>query len=298
MRHLVKNKDERLGLIFGFIAVMGFSITLPATRVAVTYIDPVLVGLGRSFVVALPALLLILFLKVSIPSKRQWLSLLIVMFGVVICFPWLTSLAMQNVSGAEGGIAVSMIPLFTAISGALILGQRPSIAFWMIAILGSMLVLVYLWLSKSGDVQPSELILFGASIVCAVGYAEGAKLARDMGGLAVISWALILSIPFTAVPLTYTLLNYNLDEIWQVPWQAWVGFLYISIISQWFAFVFWYRGLALGGIVRVSQVQLIQPFLTMVFSSVLLGESLTLLMILFAIAVVTTVAIGRRMTVY
>jgi len=287
-----------MGLMFGFTAVIAFSLTLPATRLAVTYIDPTLVGLGRSLVVALPALLLLFLLKISLPTKRQWLSLLVVMFGVVICFPWLTSLAMQNVSGAQGGIAVSMIPLFTAISGAVLLGQRPSIGFWLMAALGSILVLVYLFLSKSGAIQSSELILFGASIVCAVGYAEGGRLARDIGGIAVISWALVLSIPFTVVPLTYRWINYDFNDLWQIPWQAWAGFLYISIVSQWIAFIFWYRGLAIGGVVRVSQVQLIQPFLTMVFSSVLLGESITLLMMFFAIAVVTTVAIGRRMAAY
>ena len=296
-------KNELFGLIFGFLAVAGFSVTLPATRIAVSYIDPILVGLGRSLIVVIPAVLLLYWMKSPVPTRKQWWSITIVMFGVVFSFPLLTSIAMQNISGAQGGIVVSVLPLFTAIAGALLLKQRPSYSFWLMALLGSALVLIYLLWSRQGQLQSSELILLGASVLCAIGYAEGGKLAREMGGVAVISWAIVLSVPFTVIPVFYTWQSDNSGEsFWvivrQIPWKAWMGFIYIGFISQWIAFIFWYRGLALGGIVRVSQIQLIQPFLTLLVSAMLLGESITLIMLLFAVAVVITVAIGRNMPVH
>ncbi len=298
-----ENNDEISGLLLGFIAIVGFSVTLPATRIAVNSIDPVLVGPGRSLLALIPALIILYVLKIPLPTRKQALELSLVSLGVVICFPWLTSIAMQNISGAQGGIVVSVLPLFTAISGALLLKQRPSAEFWFMALLGSALVLIYLFWSQQGKIQSSELILLLASVLCAIGYAQGGKLAQEMGGVAVISWAIIFSAPFSIVPVIYIWQgDMNTQELWSrlssIPWQAWSGFIYISFISQWLAFIFWYRGLALGGVVRVSQVQLVQPFLTFLVSALLLDESITILMMLFAMAVVITVAIGRKMPVY
>ena len=289
-----ESHNELYGLLLGFLAIAAFSLTLPATRLAVAYLDPTVVGLGRSLFVAPPALLLIFWMKIPLPTGRQLLSLLVVMMGVVIGFPWLISVAMQNVSGARGGIVVSVLPLFTAIAGALLLRQRPSVGFWLMALLGSALVLIYIFFSHQGQFQLGELILLGASVLCAIGYAEGGRLAREIGGIAVISWALVLSVPFSLLPVAETWTNDALNA----PWQAWLSFLYVSLISQWIAFMFWYRGLALGGVVRVSQVQLLQPFLTLLAAALLLGESITLLMMLFATAVIITVAVGRKMPIY
>ncbi len=293
---------ENKGMILGFIAIACFSITLPATRLAVLYIDPVLVGLGRSLLVAIPAFMVILWLKIPAPNRRQWRSIIIVMLGIVIGFPLLTSLSMQKVSGAQGGIVVSMLPLFTAIIGALMLKQRLSSGFWLMTLLGSSLVLFYLLWGRQHELKSSEWILFGASIICAVGYAEGGKLAKEIGGIAVISWALVVSLPFTLISLLFILRNYQVAELWQaalqIPAGSWLGFLYISIISQWLAFMFWYKGLAMGGVIRVSQIQLLQPFLTLLVSMIMLGEHISLRMILFAIAVVITVAVGRKMPIY
>lgn len=293
------NNKELSGLFLGFLAIACFSVTLPATRLAVGSLDPTFVGLGRSLLAAVPALILIYGLKIALPTRRQWWDITIVMLGVVISFPWLTSMAMQNVSGAQGGIVVSMLPLFTAIAGALLLRQRPSAGFWLMAILGSSLVIIYLLWSRQGQLQSSELILLGASILCAIGYAQGGKLAGEIGGVAVICWAIVLSVPFTIIPVAFTWENIQINDAQQmINWQAWAGFIYVSFISQWLAFIFWYRGLALGGVIRVSQVQLIQPFLTLFVAALLLGESISFLMIVFCAAVVLSVAIGRRMPVY
>lgn len=290
----VNHRNENYGLILGFLAISAFSVTLPATRLAVFHIDPVFVGLGRSLFIAFPALLLLYWIKAPLPKGKQWLSLLLISAGVVLGFPLLTSIAMQTTGGAQGGIVVSVLPLFTAIAGAIMTGQKPSPGFWVMAILGSTLVFIYLLLMGQGQLSQGSLILLGASVLCAIGYAEGAKLSRELGGIEVISWALIVSMPFSIAPVIY---NWP-ENIQLIPWQAWGAFLYISIISQWFAFMAWYHGLALGGVVRVSQIQLLQPFLTLFVAAMLLGESITLLMLLFSAAVVFTVAVGKRMPVY
>ncbi|VAW56990.1 Permease of the drug/metabolite transporter (DMT) superfamily [hydrothermal vent metagenome] len=290
------------GMLLGFLAIICFSGTFPATRLAVMHLDPMLVGLGRSLFVAGPALLFLRIAKFPLPSNRQWKSLVIVMLGIVIGFPWLTSLAMQNMQAGQGGIVASMIPLFTAIAAALRLRQRPSMGFWLMALLGSGLVLIYLLWGQQGGLQESELILLGASVVCAVGYAEGGKLAREMGGIAVISWALVLSVPLSLLLIMIYLKDAQLSELWQsvnhAPLSSWIGFFYTSVISQWVGFMFWYKGLALGGVIRVSQTQLLQPFLTLWVSMLLLNEQVTLHMLFFAVAVVLTVAIGRKMPIY
>ncbi len=283
------------GLIFGLLAIIGFSATLPATRLAVSAIDPALVGPGRALVAAIPSLLLLLWLKTPLPTRKQWPDIAIVSLSVVIGFPWLTSIAMQNVSGAQAGIIVSILPLFTAIAGALLLKQRPSAGFWLMSLLGSALVIIYLLWSRQGQLQRSELILLGASVICAMGYAVGGRLARKIGGVSVICQALVLSMPFSLAWVIYTWAKTDINELAAVPWQAWSGFIYISLISQWLAFMLWYRGLALGGVVRVSQIQLVQPFLTLFISAFLLDETITALMAVFAGAVVISVAIGRRM---
>lgn len=167
------------------------------------------------------------------------------------------------------------------------------------AILGSSLVMVYLLWSRHGQLQSSEFILLGGSMLCAIGYAQGGKLAGEIGGIAVICWAIVLSVPFTIIPVAFSWESIQVNDGQLVThWQAWAGFIYVSFISQWLAFIFWYRGLALGGVIRVSQVQLIQPFLTLFVAALLLGESISFLMIVFCAAVVLSVAIGRRMPVY
>ena len=290
--------DQFTGMTLGFLAICGFSVTLPATKMAVEYLEPALVGPGRTLIAAIPAIILLLWSRPPLPTRRQWFSLFIVMLGVVIGFPWLTSLAMQSVNGAQGGIIVSVLPLFTAIAGALIIGYRPSTGFWLMSILGSSLVFVYLLLEgafqQQAGFQSGELILLGASVLCAIGYAEGGRLSKELGGVSVISWALVISVPFSIIFAA----NSWSDVSFVAPWQAWAGFIYISLISQWLAFIFWYKGLALGGVVRVSQVQLLQPFLTLLVAALVLDETIDLLMMVFAAAVVMSIMISRKMPVH
>ncbi len=285
--------QEWLGLGLGVLAIACFSVTLPVTRIGVAQMDSTVFGLGRSLLVFFPALLTLWWLRLPLPNLRQLKSLIVVALGVVIGFPWLSALAMESVSGAQAGIIVAVLPLFTAVAGAVLARQRPSIGFWLMGLLGSTLVLWFVWDGKSGGFSQGDLVLLLASVFCAIGYAAGGQLAKEIGSIAVISWALILSAPFSLLILVWITPEQSFDFTWQV----WASFIYVALVSQWLAFMFWYQGLALGGVVRVSQVQLLQPFLTLCVSAWLLNEIISSEIIWFALAVVLTVAVGRKMQV-
>jgi drug/metabolite transporter (DMT)-like permease len=288
---------ETKGMLLGAIGVAMFSLTLPFTRMAVAELNPVFVALGRAVVAAVCASLLLWWLRAPRPTRAQRKGLAIVALGVVVGFPVFSSVAMHYVPASHGAIVLGILPLVTALFGALRFGERPSSGFWIAAVAGSVLVVVFA-MTDTGEAgqagvrfQWADLALFAAVIAAAMGYAEGARLSQTMGGQQVISWALVLSMP-VVLPLA----------VW-LGWQygvtaslrAWTGFAYVSLFSMFIGFFFWYKGLALGGIARVGQVQLIAPFLTLVGAALILGESLKASNILFAIAIIAVVAIGRRM---
>jgi drug/metabolite transporter (DMT)-like permease len=284
---------ETKGMWLGALGIATFSLTLPFTRIAVLEIDPVLVALGRAVVAAVCSALLLWWKSAPLPTAAQVKSLLITAAGVVVGFPVFMSVAMYYVPASHGAIVLGILPLTTALFGALRFGERPSIGFWIAAIFGSGLVVAFALQQGGGHLHLADLALFAAVIAAAMGYAEGASLAQTMDGQYVISWALVLSMPIV-LPVTIALLwHYGMHAS---P-MAWVSFAYVSFISMFFGFFFWYRGLALGGIARVGQVQLIQPFLTLLGAALLLGEELVLSNFLFAIAIIAVVAIGRKMTI-
>jgi drug/metabolite transporter (DMT)-like permease len=227
------------------------------------------------------------------PTAAQWKSLAITALGVVIGFPVFSSLAMRFVPASHGAIVLGILPLATAMFGALRFGERPSTGFWLAAVAGSAVVVGFALQQGGGGLQLADLALFAAVLAAAMGYAEGGRLAQSMGGQQVISWALVLSMPLL-LPLTVWLgLHYGIAAS---P-RAWAGFAYVSVFSMFIGFFFWYKGLALGGIARVGQVQLLQPFLTLIGAALILGESLQTGNIVFAVAIIVIVAIGRRMSI-
>jgi drug/metabolite transporter (DMT)-like permease len=278
------------GLIFGFIGVLCFSFTLPATRLAVAGLDPVIVGLGRALVAACLAAPLLIVTRQKLPEKHQWLSILIVMIGVIVGFPMLTALAMRLVPASHGAVVLGLLPFATAIAGAIRTHERPSTLFWLASASGSIAVVAYALSMGGGSFHLADFALLGAVILAALGYAEGARLARDLGGWQVICWALLLSVPFLIGPVCF--------EIWQhglfANASAWFGFAYVSIISMFLAFFAWYRGLAIGGVARVSQLQLLQPFLTLGFATLFLGESFSLGALLSVSVVVISIFVSKR----
>jgi len=277
----------------GAVGVAIFSLTLPFTRMAVAELNPVFVALGRAVVAAAISAVLLYRLRAALPNKAQLKALLITALGVVVGFPVFSSIAMQYVPASHGAIVLGILPLATALFAALRFHERPSAGFWIMALLGSGLVVAFALQQGGGSFHLADLALFAAVIAAAMGYAEGGRLSQSMGGQQVISWALVLAMP-VLLPVTVWLgWHYGV----QASPRAWMGFVYVSLFSMFIGFFFWYKGLALGGIARVGQVQLIQPFLTLLGAAAILGESLNVNNVGFAIAVIAVVALGRRMNI-
>ncbi len=291
--------DTRQGLWLGTLGVAIFALTLPMTRLAVgtaeaPQMSGLFIALGRAVVAAVLSAAFLLATRAPRPRRADWLPLMLVALGVVFGFPLCTSIAMRHVEAVHASVMLGVLPLATAVVGAWLHRQRPSIGFWLCAAAGSALVLAFAVLrSGQGGLTPAwaDALLLLAMACAAVGYGHGARLSQRMRPEHVICWALLLSLPIS-LPLAWM--------AWPpatIKMQAWGGFAYVAVFSMWLGFFAWYRGLALGGTVRVSQLQLLQPFLSMLFAVPLLGESLDALSIGFAVAVIATVFISRTMPV-
>lgn len=278
------------GLWLGLVGILTFSLTLPATRVAVTTLSPFFVGMGRVELATVAAVLYLWLSKQRWPTKAEWRDLAMVAVGVVVGFPILTAVAMQQVNASHGAVVLGVLPMCTAVAGVLLSHERPSRAFWVVAVIGAVLVTAFTGMRSSGEWSLADAALLLAVACAALGYAAGARLVQALGGLQVISWALVLAAPVLLIPTIYFAPR-TLDQ----PLPVWISFLYVSFISQFLGFWPWYKGLALGGIVRVSQVQLLQPFFTLLAAALLLGEPFELSTLLFALLVVAVVALGRKL---
>jgi len=286
-------RSEGGGLLLGFIGVAVFSLTLPVTRLAMADSDPVVFGLGRSLLAGLVAAVILLATRQRSPRGAEWRGLALVAAGVVFGFPLLSAWGMQRVPAAHGGVVLGILPLATALAGAVILRERPSFGFWLVALVGGGAVVSFSLLRGGGSLTVGHLALLGSVACAAVGYAEGARLSRALGGWQVICWALVISFPVLLLPVVPAALAHGLPGS---P-ESWLCFLYVALGSQLFGFFAWYRGLVLGGVARVSQVQLLQTFLTIGASALLLGEAIDAVTLGFAVFVVASVAVGRRMPV-
>jgi drug/metabolite transporter (DMT)-like permease len=288
--------DEARGMLLGLIGVAVFSLTLPFTRLAVRELDPLFLTLGRALGAAVLAAGWLRMRRAALPGRAALRPLAIVALGCVLGFPLLSSIAMRSVPASHGAVLGGVLPLATALYAALRGYERPSKGFWLVALLGTSLVLAFALGQGGGTLQKADLLMFGAIVAAAAGYAEGGRLARTLGGQETICWALVLS----AVPAALLLAAFESDQVKRlgaVGPASWLGFAYVTAFSMFIGFFFWYRGLALGGVARVGQVQLLQPFLSLAGAAVLLGEALTVANVGFALAVIATVALGRRMQV-
>lgn len=274
----------------GLIGVIIFSGSLPATRVAVSDFSPLFLTSARAVIAALLGAALLLALRQSRPAAGDLLSLALVALGVVVGFPLLTALALQHITSAHSIVFIGLLPLATAIFGVLRGGERPKPAFWLFSGLGSAMVVGYAATSGIEVSMTGDLLMIGAIVACGLGYAEGAKLSRSLGGWQVISWALILSLPPMAVIALATL-----PHTWhRIAGLSWIGLAYVSVFSMLIGFVFWYRGLAVGGIAGVGQLQLLQPFFGLLLAAGLLHEQVSGMMFVTTLAVVLCVAGARR----
>ncbi|UQN08134.1 DMT family transporter [Deinococcus sp. QL22] len=281
-------RAESAGWWWAALGVLCFSFTLPATRIAVPEFGGYMVGFGRAVIAGLLALILLLIRRERLPERRHWRGLGLVALGVVFGFPVFTSLALQTVPSSHGAVVVGLLPAATAIAAVLLTRERPRPMFWLVSALGVGAVVVFAVTTGAGHVETGDVFLLLAVLLAALGYAEGGRLARELDGWRVVSWALVLSLP--AALLT----------VWFVPWPtqlpsatAWWAFGYVSVVSMFLGFFAWYRGLAFGGVAQAGQVQLVQPVLTVVWSALLLSETLDSRTLWAALLVVGCAVLSR-----
>ncbi|MEN4872142.1 DMT family transporter [Kosakonia cowanii] len=277
------------GWLNGLLGVVIFSGSLPATRIAVLEMSPFFLTFLRASLAGLLATLLVCVLREPRPQRAQLFPLLLVAGGVVIGFPLLTALALQHVTSAHSIVFLGLLPLCTAIFAVLRGGERPKRAFWLFSLLGSLLVVAFALAQSHAVSLTGDLLMLAAVIVCGLGYAEGAALTRTLGGWQVICWALILSLP-VMLPAAWLTQPATLVDISA---QAWGALSYVSLFSMLIGFIFWYNGLARGGIAAVGQLQLLQPFFGLALSALLLNERVSPLMLLVTLGVILCV-IGSR----
>jgi len=290
--------DATRGMLLGLAGVAIFSLTLPFTRMAVAGFDPLFLTLGRALGAALLAACWLGIRRAARPGRAALAPLSIVALGCVIGFPLFSSFAMRSLPAAHGAVLCGVLPLATALYAALRGFERPSRGFWLAALLGAGLVAGFALGQGGGGFQHADFLMFGAVAAGAAGYAEGGRLARTMGGPQVICWALVLAAPAAIVLILLAPSQLaQLAHPERIGARAWLGFGYVTVFSMLVGFFFWYRGLALGGVARVGQVQLLQPFLSLGGAAVLLGEAPAPADYGFALAVIATVALGRRMQV-
>ena len=274
----------------GMLGVIIFSGSLPATRVAVGGFDPVFLTSARAVIAALLGAVLLYLFRQARPERKDLGSLVIVGVGVVVGFPLLTALALQHITSAHSIVYIGLLPLATAIFGVVRGGERPKPAFWLFSCLGSLSVAGFALSQSSSASVTGDVLMVAAIILCGLGYAEGAALSRRLGGWQVISWALVLAFPIMAMIALGTL-----PGVWTgISIPAWLGLGYVSVFGMMVGFVFWYRGLALGGIAGVGQLQLLQPFFGLALAAVLLGEPIAWTMIAATVLVVCCVAGAKR----
>jgi drug/metabolite transporter (DMT)-like permease len=285
------HRRETVGLILGFIGVLGFSVSLPATRVAVKPIGWVFVSFGRAVVAGVLALVTLAITKSPRPSRALLPRFGLVIGGVVLGFPAMTGLALRHAPAGHGAVVIGLLPAATAGWSLFRSGERPSPTFWVWAAVGVAAV-TYLAVTRAStrDLAVGDLYLLAAVVFAAIGYTEGAILSKTLGGWQTISWAVVL-----ALPITITLALIGLPAIQpHVVWTAWFGFAYISVVSMYVAFFAWYSGLAMGGVARVSQIQLLQPVMSLVWAAIFLHEHIDALIAVVALIVLISVFGSKR----
>lgn len=280
----------RNGTLLAALGIVAFSLTFPATAWGLDGFGPWTLVAVRSVLAALIAGGALLALRVPVPDRKHWGGLAVVGIGTVLGFPMLTTLALQTSTTSHAAVVVGLLPLTTAVVSTMRTGNRPSRAFWAAAVVGAVVVIGFTVQQSGGAVSTSDLYLFAALLVCAAGYTEGGRLAREMPGWQVIGWALIMCLPVAVPAATVALAVEPLR--WTV--HGVVGLVWVAVGSQFLGLVVWYRGMAEIGVSKASQLQLAQPLLTLVWSVLLLGEVLPVAAPVAAVAVLVCIAVTQR----
>jgi len=283
------------GWLNGSIGMVIFAGSLPATRIAVQAFEPLFLTFARASIAAIAGGMLLLALRQARPKATDLPALALVAAGVVLGFPLFTALALQHINAARSLVFVGLLPLATAVFALLRGGERPRAPFWFFSMAAATLVTGFtLW--QGGQQEGAnhslqgDLLMTAAMLACGLGYAEGGRLARSLGGWQVISWALLLSLP-VMLPAALLCLPPTFAHVGTANWAA---LAYVALCSMWLGFIFWYRGLALGGIAAVGQIQYLQPFIGFALAALLLGEQIHLAMLLTALGAVVCVFFARK----
>jgi drug/metabolite transporter (DMT)-like permease len=280
----------RPGTGLALLGVVSFSLSFPATSLALRGFGPWTSVSGRCLIAGIVAACCLAVARVPLPARRHWPGIAVVAAGCVLGFPILTTLALRVSTTSHSAVIIGLLPLATAVVGARRARQRQSRRFWGAAGVGAVAVLVFSVLQSHGAPSGADLLLFAALVVCAFGYAEGGRLAVDMPGWQVIAWAIVFALPVTA-PMTAVAVA---TEPIRLSASTVLGLAYIALISQFGGFVVWYRGMAELGVARASQLQLAQPLLTLVWSVLLLNESLPPLAPVTAVIVLLCITVTQR----
>jgi drug/metabolite transporter (DMT)-like permease len=288
--------NTRRGLLFGTLGVVIFAMTLPMTRLAVgadsdAQLPPAFVTAARAGLSGLLSLAYLRWVGAARPARAYWHLLAICALGTVLGFPLLLALALRHVDAMHAAVITGVLPLGTAVAAALWLRQRASPGFWLCALIGCALVLVFAALRGQGGLGAGDGLLLLAVASASIGYVAGAQVSTRMPAEQVICWVLVMSLPLTLPAMLATWPT----TAGAVRMSAWGGLAYVTLFSMWLGFFAWYRGLALGGVLRVSQVQLLQPFLALLFAVPVLGERLDAVTMLFALLVMAVVFVGQHM---
>jgi len=287
--------DATKGYALGLLGVVIFALTLPMTRLAVgdasaPQLPPAFVTAGRAALAGLLSIAYLLWVRARAPRRGHWAALALCALGTVVGFPLFLALALRHVDAMHAAVVTGVLPLGTAVAAALALRQRASPAFWICAVIGCALVIAFAALQGRGHLSAADSLLLLAVASASIGYVAGARVSAVLPAEQVICWVLVGSLPLT---LPAMLLTWPANAAAASP-SAWIGFAYVTLFSMWLGFFAWYRGLVLGGVMRVSQVQLLQPFLALLAAVPLLGERLEATTLLFALAVAAVVALGKR----
>lgn len=279
-------------IVFGLIGMMMFAGTLPATVLALDGMGPIFITAGRAVLAGVLAGALLALFRVPRPRGRDLAQTAAIALCLVVAFPLFTGLAMQTVGAGHGGVVLAIMPLATACAAALVGGERPGLAFWLFCLLGALIVLIFTMSRAGWQIAPGDVFLLAAAACAGFGYAYSGVLSRTRPGWTVTAWALTLSLPFTAVASLV-----SRPAVWPSSPAVWLSFVYLGVVSMFLGFVFWNAALARGGIAKVGQIQLLQPFATIAIAAVVTTEHLDPLEIVFAAAVVVVVTIAQRLRV-
>ena len=276
-------------VLLGAVGVAAFSLTLPATKLALHGLAPIFVSLGRALVAAGLSALCLAATRQPRPRGSQWFRLASVGAGAVVGFPVLSAFALQHLTSAHSAVITGLLPAATAVMAVLRAGERPAWSFWLACSGGAVCVLLFAWTQGAGGVSPWDLVVLAAVALAGLAYAEGAALTHELGAWQTMSWALVLMAPLLVAPVVLAA-----PRAGEGGPEAWLGFAYVSLVSMFLGMFAWYRALASGGTARIGQLQLAQPVLTLGWSAILLGESVGVPTVMAALAVIASVAITQR----